>query len=154
VAKRPVKVSALVSEVLLELEKDRGNRSIEIHVGDLPDCQGDESLLRQVFINLLSNAIKFTRNRNPAVIDIGCLQQKGELVYHVGDNGAGFDLQYAKKLFGVFQRMHRVEEFEGTGVGLSIVERIIVRHGGRIWAEAEVEKGATFYFTLPGDPQA
>jgi light-regulated signal transduction histidine kinase (bacteriophytochrome) len=117
-------------------------------VSDLPDCIGDPLLLKQVFVNLLSNAFKYTRLKEKSVIEVGHRQQRGETVYSVRDNGAGFDMRYAGKLFGVFQRLHHTDQFEGTGVGLSIVQRIVQRHGGRIWAEAEVDKGATFYFTL------
>src|SRR5262249_39417721 len=146
--RRQVSLSGLVQEVLAELQRERAGRAIELRVSPLPDCLGDASLLKQVFVNLLSNALKFTRERQPAIIEVGCAEQPGELVCHVRDNGAGFDMKFASKLFGVFQRLHREEEFEGTGVGLSIVQRIIHRHGGRIWAEAELAKGATFYFTL------
>jgi len=149
-SKRPVNISALVHEVLDELRHKQADRRIELQVSELPDCVGDPALLRQVLVNLLSNAFKFTRQRKQAMIEVGCRQQRGENVYFVRDNGAGFDTQHAEKLFGVFQRFHRVDEFEGTGVGLSIVQRVIQRHGGRIWAEAEVDKGATFYFTLIG----
>ena len=105
-------------------------------------------LLRQVFANLLDNAIKYTRSREQAVIEIGCQNQKGEPVYFVRDNGVGFNPKYADKIFRVFQRLHPTTEFEGTGVGLATVQRIIQRHGGRVWTEAEVNQGATFYFTL------
>jgi signal transduction histidine kinase len=147
--KEVVSVSALVEKVLKELNKVEDERNLEIKIGNLPDCFGDLSLLNQVFVNLLSNALKYTRQKEKATVEIGCCQQDGEIIYYVRDNGAGFDMRYADKLFGVFQRLHSADEFEGTGVGLSIVERIIGRHGGRIWAEAEVGKGAAFYFTLP-----
>lgn len=144
-----VNVSELVREVLKELDKNPGNEPVEIKIGELPDCVGDWSLLKQVFINLLSNAFKFTRDQKKPIIEIGFQDQAGEPFYFVRDNGAGFDMKDAEKLFGVFQRLHSQNEFEGTGVGLSIVQRIIHRHGGRIWAEAAVSQGATFYFTLP-----
>ncbi len=148
--KRPVATCALVQEVLEQLRKDQDGREIEVTLGGLPDCVGDRSLLEQVFVNLLSNAFKFTSKRERPSVEVGWRRQDGEGVYFVRDNGAGFDMRYAQRLFGAFQRMHGREEFEGTGVGLSIVERIVRRHGGRIWAEAELDKGATFYFTVPG----
>ena len=144
-----VPLTALVNEIISDLREQAGDRPIEFHVSNLPDCRGDTSLLRQVFTNLLSNAVKFTRTKDPAIIEAGFLQGADEAVYFVRDNGAGFDMRYAEKLFGVFQRLHTTEEFEGTGIGLSIVHRIIQRHGGRTWAEAKVGEGATFYFTLP-----
>jgi len=149
-SKQSVNISAHVRAVLDELHKKHADRRIEIRISELPDCVGDPSLLRQVLVNLLSNAFKFTRQREKAMIEVGCQQQEGENVYFIRDNGAGFDMRHVEKLFGVFQRFHRADEFEGTGVGLSIVQRIIQRHGGRIWAEAAVDKGATFYFTLSG----
>ena len=152
-AKRTVNLASLVDQALNELEGEREGRQVEIRRGHLPECLGDASLLRQVFINLLANALKFTRKREQAIVEIDCQEQSGELLCTVRDNGAGFDMQYAGKLFGVFQRLHPSEEFEGTGVGLSIVDRIINRHGGRIWAQAEVDKGATFHFTLPCAPK-
>jgi PAS domain S-box-containing protein len=145
---RSVDPAALVRQCLDELHAEQAGRRIEIHIGELPDCQGDRALLKQVWINLLANALKYSRTREPAVIDIASRTENGETIYFVKDNGVGFDMRYSGKLFGVFQRMHRAEEYEGTGVGLAIVQRIIHRHGGRIWADAAVDRGAAFYFTL------
>jgi signal transduction histidine kinase len=150
----PVDVGALVREVLGELRADHAGRNVEIVVGELPDAQADRGLLKQVWANLLSNAFKFTRHRERALVEVGSRDGSGERVYLVRDNGAGFDMRYAQRLFGVFQRMHLQEEFEGTGVGLSLARRIVERHGGRMWAEAAVNEGATFYFTLPPGPEA
>ena len=147
-SKQPVPLSDLTQEVLSELRSEQSGRDIQIQVQNLPDCVADPSLLKQVLVNLLTNAFKFTRQRAKAIIEIGCRLQNGESVYFVRDNGAGFDMRYADNLFGVFQRLHGDHEFEGSGIGLSIVQRIIQRHGGRVWAESEVDKGATFYFTL------
>ena len=147
VNKQEVNVAKLVRDVLEELEPQREGREIDLRIGDLPPYKGDAALLKQVWINLLSNALKYSRDRKPAVIEVGCKTEQGENVYFVRDNGAGFDMQYANKLFGVFQRLHRADEFEGTGVGLAIVQRVIHRHGGRIWADAAPGRGATFYFT-------
>ena len=121
---------------------------MKISLGDLPTCEADPALLKQVFVNLLSNSLKFTRERPEALIEIGSRTNEGERVYFVKDNGVGFDMHYADKLFRVFERLHHSEEYEGTGVGLAIVQRVVQRHGGRIWAESEVDKGTTFYFTL------
>jgi hypothetical protein len=148
-SKGRVHLKALVQEIAADLMKESGERVIEFQISDLPDCQGDASLLRQVFSNLLSNAVKFTRGKEPGIVQVDCHDLPGEKLYFVRDNGAGFDMQYADNLFGVFQRLHPAEEFEGTGIGLSIVQRIIQRHGGRVWAEAAPNEGATFYFTLP-----
>lgn len=139
----------LVERVLETLESERDGRNIDLKLGELPPCQGDPILLQQVWFNLLSNALKFTRGKNPAVVEIGATETGDEIIYFVKDNGAGFDMRYAHKLFGVFQRLHRAEEFEGTGVGLAIVQRIVRRHGGRAWAESAPGEGATFYFALP-----
>jgi PAS domain S-box-containing protein len=146
--KQDVNINKLVAHVLEELSPQQESRQVEIILGDLPACQGDSALLHQVWINLLSNALKYTRNCPKTIVEVGCKTEEGERVYFVRDNGAGFDMRYAHKLFGVFQRLHRLDEFEGTGVGLAIVQRIVHRHGGRIWAEAAPDKGATFYFTL------
>lgn len=140
----------LVVKVLEELKDDRKDRQIDIVIGDLPACEADPALLKQVFVNLISNALKFARKRENAKIEMGSKERDGIVVYFIKDNGAGFDMKYAHKLFGVFQRLHSAEEYEGTGVGLANVQRIVHRHGGSIWAEGEVDKGATFYFTLEG----
>jgi signal transduction histidine kinase/CHASE3 domain sensor protein len=144
-----VDMDRLVREVLEELLPERQGRRVEIRAARLPPCNGDDALLKQVWANLLSNALKYTRKRDPAVVEIGSVVEDGATVYFVRDNGTGFDMRYAHKLFGVFQRLHRAEDFEGSGVGLAIVHRIIRRHGGRVWAEAAVDRGATFRFTLP-----
>jgi len=148
VNKQVVNTVDLVQESMELLRTDLEGRKVEIEIGELPICQGDPVLLRQVWINLLSNAFKYTREREVARIQIGCRQEMGEPVYFVKDNGAGFDMQFANKLFGVFQRLHRNDRFEGTGVGLAIVQRIVHRHEGRIWVEAEPNVGATFFFTV------
>jgi len=139
----------LVRNVWEDLRPDWDGKEIELIIDDLPNAQGDRILMAQVFQNLLSNSIKFTRNKNPALIEVGAQDYKDEIIYYVKDNGAGFDMKYIDKLFGLFQRLHTAEEFEGTGVGLSIVQRIIKRHGGQVWGEGEPFKGATIYFTLP-----
>jgi PAS domain S-box-containing protein len=149
----PVDAGHLARQVFDELRASQPKtRDVRVHFGDLPACQADVALLRQVYVNLLGNALKYTRNREHAEIDIGWMPEDGG-AYFVKDNGAGFDMQYAGKLFGVFQRLHRAEEYEGTGVGLAIVHRIVTRHGGRVWAKAAVDQGATFSFTIPGGIQ-
>lgn len=140
----------LIRQVLADLAPEQAGRHLEISVGDLSSCDADPILLKQVFVNLISNALKFTSQRAIGHITVGCRQVNGEVVYFVADDGAGFDMKYAHKLFGVFQRLHRVEDYPGTGVGLAIVQRIVHRHGGRIWADAALDHGATFSFTLPG----
>jgi PAS domain S-box-containing protein len=147
-------LDALVEEAIVHLRTEVQDRQIDWQVGPLPFVECDPGLIKQVFANLLSNALKFTRPRERAVIEVGQMTVDGQPVIFVRDNGIGFDMRYADKMFGVFQRLHRQEDFEGTGVGLAIVERIIHKHAGRVWAEAEVEKGATFYFTLVPPGQA
>jgi len=138
-----------LQEALTPLKESYTGRTIEWVIGELPPVRGDYALLRQVWANLLGNAVKFTRPREAARIEISAREGDGEIIFVVSDNGVGFDMLYVGKLFGVFQRLHSQEEFEGTGIGLATVLRIITRHGGRVWAEAELNRGATFYFTLP-----
>jgi PAS domain S-box-containing protein len=141
-----------VFEELKRISPDTPDRLPQLRVGSLRPAYGDSTMVRQVFFNLLSNAIKFSRPREQGVIEIGYLDGEGQTAYYIKDNGVGFDMQHADKLFGVFQRLHGTREFEGTGIGLAIVQRIIHRQGGKVWAEGEVDKGATFYFTLPRSP--
>jgi light-regulated signal transduction histidine kinase (bacteriophytochrome) len=147
-AKRTVDTESMVRTALAELQALEHGREIEIRIGELPPCEGDPALLKQVWFNLLSNALKYTRKCHPAIVEAGCDRSRGTSVYFVRDNGAGFDMKYVHKLFGVFQRLHLAEDYEGTGVGLAMVQRVIQRHGGRIWAEAAEGRGATFHFTL------
>lgn len=143
-------LNAIVEKVVEELKPEAGDREIEWRLGALPAIKGDPSLLRAAFLNLLGNAVKFTRNRLDAVIEVGSLEDLAtETGVFVRDNGAGFDPTYAHKLFGVFQRLHRDDEFEGTGIGLANVHRIVQRHGGRVWAEGTPGEGATFYLAFP-----
>jgi PAS domain S-box-containing protein len=144
-----VSLASLVTEARRELQRDIEGRKIDWHIGPLPEVQGDPLMLRQVMVNLLSNALKYTRDRSKADFTLGSKVTEHEVIFHLRDNGVGFDPQYAEKLFGVFQRLHPSSEFEGIGIGLANVRRIIHRHGGRTWAEGEVDKGATFYFALP-----
>lgn len=145
----------LIKQVQNTLAAEAEGRSLDLVIpADLPLCDGDPALLKQVWMNLLSNAFKFTRKRDHARIEVGAFQKPGEVVYFVKDNGTGFDMRYADKLFGVFQRLHYSEEYEGTGVGLAIVQRIIRRHGGHAWAESELDHGATFFFSLPTEDEA
>jgi light-regulated signal transduction histidine kinase (bacteriophytochrome) len=162
-SKQAVDPGKIVRACLAELQKEQEGRQLELVIGDLAPCQADPMLLKQVWTNLLSNSLKYTRKREAARIEIGSRTEQRplasgqvsrpsgpgtETVYFVKDNGAGFDMQYAHKLFGVFQRLHRAADYDGTGVGLAIVQRIITRHGGRVWAEAQLNRGATFSFTL------
>jgi signal transduction histidine kinase len=147
--RRMVSANELLEEARAEVLPEAGDRAIHWEVAALPQLEADPMLLRQVFSNLLSNAIKFTRPAPRAVIEIGSREEEGEIIIFIRDNGAGFDPRFAEKLFGVFQRLHRQDEFEGTGIGLATVQRIVHKHGGRVWAESQVGQGATFYFSLP-----
>ena len=144
-----VSMKDLVRRVLATLQHQWPERARHLEIGELPDCRGDQSLLEHVLTNLLSNAFKFTATRDPARIEIGAHEEGQEQVYFVRDNGVGFNMKYADKLFGVFQRLHSESEFPGTGIGLSIVRRIILRHGGRVWADSRPQEGTTLYFSLP-----
>jgi signal transduction histidine kinase len=153
---RSVQLDNLVHQIIDETRSGHNGRRIDFVVGNLGAAEADPALLKQALANLLSNAIKFTRDKNPAVVQVGCRNETaaGDLpVYYVKDNGAGFDMKYYDKLFGVFQRLHSTAEYPGTGVGLAIVQRVINRHGGRVWAESKPGEGATFYFTLQHDPR-
>jgi light-regulated signal transduction histidine kinase (bacteriophytochrome) len=142
-------MNGILEEIIISLKKENCQRNIQWEVASLPLIYGDESMLTQVWVNLLANAVKFTRTCHQAVIKIQVVVEKREFVFSVCDNGVGFDMQYAQKLFGVFQRLHLQEEFEGTGIGLATVSAIIAKHGGRTWAEAALDRGATFFFSLP-----
>jgi light-regulated signal transduction histidine kinase (bacteriophytochrome) len=145
---RPTDLNSLVVGVLQDLQPEYEGRQIDWRIGELPSVDCDSGLIRQVFANLLSNAVKYTRPREKAVIEVGQVTMDEAPTFFIRDNGAGFDQKYVHKLFGVFQRLHSAEQFEGTGVGLATVQRIVQKHGGRIWAQAEVDKGATFFFAL------
>jgi PAS domain S-box-containing protein len=148
--KTQVSLAQMVREALTEVRQDTEGRDIAWKIGALPDFYGDRSMLRVVLVNLIANAVKFTRTRSRAEIEIGCADgNRDELIVFVRDNGVGFDMKYVHKLFGVFQRLHASDEFEGTGIGLATVQRIIHRHGGKVWAEGVVDSGATFYFSAP-----
>ena len=139
----------VVSGVIDEMRFSTNKLDAKIKLLELKPADCDHVFVKQVWANLLSNAVKYSKNRENPLIEIGCTEQNGQTVYYIKDNGVGFDLQYAGKLFGVFQRLHKPTEFPGTGVGLAIVHRIITRHGGKVWADAKVNEGAVFYFTLP-----
>jgi len=153
VSNQPVDMGRLVADALDDLGVKAGDSKVQVRLGELPPCHGDPALLKQVWLNLLSNALKYSRKRDTPVVEVGSETQDGKQVYVVKDNGTGFDMLYANKLFGVFQRLHRSDEYEGTGVGLAIVQRVIHRHGGSVWADAALDKGATFFFTV-GDERA
>jgi light-regulated signal transduction histidine kinase (bacteriophytochrome) len=147
--KSMLKMNQVLDDALSEVQPLLENRKVDINISTLPEVIGDYNLLRLVWVNLLDNAIKYTRPRKKAVIKIDYNEEKEEFIFCIHDNGVGFDMNYAQKLFGAFQRLHSTDEFEGTGIGLSNVRRIISRHSGRTWAEAELDKGASFYFSLP-----
>ncbi|GHN02481.1 histidine kinase [Cytophagales bacterium WSM2-2] len=139
----------IVNPIVADLMQHQKDRRIELDIQPLKNCPADVNMLRQVWINLLSNALKYSQKREIALISVGSIERADEVEYFVKDNGAGFDMQFQDKLFGVFQRLHKPTEFEGTGVGLALVKRIVERHNGRIWAEAKVNEGAAFFFTIP-----
>jgi PAS domain S-box-containing protein len=146
-----IDMATMVQSIFLEVTTSQSRERIDFNLSPLPSISGDPNLIRQVWINFLSNAVKFSSKMERAVIKINAQRRDNDIIYSVSDNGAGFDMQYASKLFGVFQRLHSTKEFEGTGVGLAIVQRIIMRHGGKVWAEGEIGNGAVFYFSLPFD---
>ena len=149
-----VPLAELTESTIRDLRHDAEGRQIEWVVEELPVVEADPALLRQVMLNLIGNALKYTRTRKETRVEIGSRPDRVEHIIYVRDNGVGFDMRYAHKLFGVFQRLHRASEFEGTGVGLANVRRIIHRHGGRTWAESQLNQGATFFFSLPISPEA
>lgn len=146
--RRTFNLASTVREAMEILQPLADGRNVRLEVKPMPDCRADPALIKQVMQNLLGNALKFTNSRPEAVIEVGAASENGQTVYYVKDNGVGFDMKYVGKIFGVFQRLHDSESYEGTGAGLAIVQRIIHRHGGEIRAEAETDKGAAFYFTL------
>jgi len=149
--RKPIDTAGLAREAVDDLRNECEGRDVKFIVGDLAPCQADRTLLKQVMLNLLENALKFTRERPEPEIQIGCTRNADETVYFVRDNGIGFDAQQSESMFVVFRRLHQLKKVEGLGIGLALVKRIIERHGGRIWADGEVNRGATFYFTLSGD---
>jgi light-regulated signal transduction histidine kinase (bacteriophytochrome) len=149
IQKTLINMEELVKSVFHHLSTPKSRERIDFRIGPLPDTMSDATLIREVWFNLISNAIKFSSLRERAVIEVGSLQEGENIVYFVRDNGVGFEMRYAGKLFTIFWRLHSEKEFEGTGIGLAIVQRLIHRHGGEVWSESEVDKGATFYFTLP-----
>jgi light-regulated signal transduction histidine kinase (bacteriophytochrome) len=144
-----IDMEKMANSVFVELRPVIVGDKLQMVIEHLPSAAGDSAMMRQVFVNLLSNAIKFSRHNAAPMIHVGAFIKDNETIYYVKDNGAGFDMQFADKLFGVFQRLHSASEFEGTGIGLAIVKRIITRHGGRVWAEGKIDEGATIYFSVP-----
>jgi light-regulated signal transduction histidine kinase (bacteriophytochrome) len=151
IRKQELDLEEMTATILKEFEERIQARQVSLSVGDLPTCQADRRLMKQVLTNLINNALKFTREESHPTIEIRGETTEDEIIYSIQDNGIGFDMKYADKLFNAFQRLHDPVEYEGTGIGLAIVKRIINRHGGRVWAEASVNQGATFYFTVPID---
>jgi light-regulated signal transduction histidine kinase (bacteriophytochrome) len=149
ISRSKISMELLVTEIWQDQLSANPDRMLELKKEPLPNAVGDENLIRQVLSNLISNAVKFSKRKETAMIEIGSNSNAKENVYYVKDNGAGFDMEYSNKLFGVFQRLHSESDYEGTGIGLAIVQRIVHRHGGRVWAEGAVGKGAIFYFALP-----
>jgi light-regulated signal transduction histidine kinase (bacteriophytochrome) len=151
-SRRPTPLKDVIRAALEIIEPEWAAREIEWRIDKLGSAECDPVLIQQVFVNLLSNAVKFTRFRDRAVIEVGEIAKDGERIFFVRDNGAGFDMAYASKLFGVFQRLHKTQDFEGTGVGLANAQKIVKKHHGRIWAESQIDQGATFFFTIPDEP--
>lgn len=149
ITKKSFKMNKVVDDALLQIKPSFTGREVDLQISNLPYVLGDYNLLRQVWVNLFNNAIKYSGTREKSIISVGFREESNEVVFYVYDNGVGFDMRFAHKLFGVFQRLHSSSQFDGTGIGLANVRRIISRHGGRTWADAEVDKGATFYFSLP-----
>jgi light-regulated signal transduction histidine kinase (bacteriophytochrome) len=145
---RPASLNVLLQEVVADVQPDLAGRDIHWKIEPLPTVECDPGLMRVVLSNLVANAVKYTRPRSPAIVEVGQTSRHGQPVFFVRDNGVGFDMRYADRLFGVFQRLHRAEEFEGTGVGLATVQRIVHKHGGEIWAESEPDRGTAFFFTI------
>jgi len=148
-SKRRININSMVTDIVNEFRNVKDSKNFKVTIKDLRETEGDQELLKQVFVNLISNAIKYSSKKENPEIEIGSTPEEKAITYYVKDNGSGFNMNYKNKLFGVFQRLHGNSEFEGIGIGLAIVQRIVVRHGGHVWAEGEVNKGAVFYFSLP-----
>ena len=153
ISSKMIDMDKLVNEIWNEIQTENRERELDIKIGDIIPGYGDSFLIRQVLFNLLSNAVKFTKDREPGIIEISSYSEPDKIVYCIKDNGVGFSMEYYDKLFGVFQRLHNPEDYEGTGIGLAIVQQIVKRHAGNVWAEGDVNKGATFYFSLPSTSQ-
>ena len=149
IEKMKIHTTIMVHEVIDQLQQQNAEHSVEWLIHTLPDTRGDINMMRQVWVNLISNAVKYSSKKEHPHIEIGSSVRNGQTVFFIKDNGAGFNEQYKDKLFKVFQRLHSLDEFDGTGIGLALTEKIILKHGGKIWAESEVDKGASFYFSMP-----